>query len=116
MFTMPPTNAAGQPSVVSVVASPAKADGSPSKAVLSGLTFTSSDPTIFTVAPDPTTPNGAVVTAVAQSGTATLSATATATEPDGKTTESISGSADISIAAAAPAPAASLTLTFGTPA
>ncbi len=123
-FTMPPLNAAGNPSTVQVVGAPVQADGTtPSKATLSGVVYTSSDPTIFTVAPDPNVLNGAILTAVAQPApgtttSATLTETATATEPDGTTTEQISGVATIVLAAPAPVepPAAALVFTFGTPA
>ena len=116
-FTMQVTNAAGQPATVSVIGSPVKADLTTSTATLSATVYTSSDPTIFTVAPDPNTPNGAIITAVA-AGTATLTETATATEPDGTTTEQIQGVATIILTTAPPpppAPAAALVFTFGTP-
>jgi uncharacterized protein YjdB len=120
-FTMPPRNAAGNPSTVTVIGSPVKADGSPSTAKLSAVSYSSSDPTIFTVAPDPAVPNGAVITAVANpafpaTASATLSEKATATEPDGTTTEIITGTATIILAFPPPAPAAALIFTFGTPA
>jgi hypothetical protein len=103
---------------VSVIGSPVQADGvTPSAATLSNTTYTSSDSTIFTVAADPATPNGAIITGVA-AGTATLTETATATEPDGTTTEQIQGVATIVLTTAPPPPpppAASLVFTFGTP-
>jgi hypothetical protein len=114
-FTMSPINAAGAASTVSVVVSPVKADATPSLATLSGISFTSSDPTVFSVASDPATPNGGIVTAVAN-GTAILTSTATATEPDGTTTEVITGAVTVVIATPPPAPAAALVFTFGTPA
>jgi hypothetical protein len=128
-FTMPPLNAAGKPSTVTVIGSPVTAqldaNGNPiaSKATLSSPAYTSSDPTIFSVtAPDPAAPLGAILTAVATppAGTtvsATLTEIATATEPDGTTTEKIQGVATIVIAAPAvvPPPAAALVFTFGTP-
>jgi hypothetical protein len=122
-FTMPPFNPAGIPSKVPAIGSPVQADGTtPSEATLSAAAYTSSDPTIFTVAPDPKTPNGAIITAVAAPAagltvSATLQETAIATEADGTTTETISGVATIVIAAPAPAtpPAAALVFTFGTP-
>jgi len=103
---------------VSVIGSPVNASGGPSTATLSGTSYTSSDPTVFTVAADPSTPNGAIITGVGV-GTATLTETATATEPDGTTTEQIQGVATIVLTAAPPPPppvAASLIFTFGTPA
>lgn len=98
---------------VSVIGSPVTATGAPSTATLSNTSYTSSDPTIFTVAPDPATPNGAIITALA-AGQATLDEAATATEADGVTTEQITGGATIIVTAMIP-PAASLVFTFGTP-
>jgi uncharacterized protein YjdB len=98
---------------VQVLGSPVDAQGNPSKATLSSVSYTSSDPTVFTVAPDPSVPNGAIITGVA-AGTATLTEIATATEPDGKTTEQIQGVATI-VLSAAPAVAAGIVFTFGTP-
>jgi hypothetical protein len=128
-FTMAPLNAAGAPSTVTVIGSPitgqTNPDGTPvpSKATLSNVTYTSSDPTVGTVAVDPATPNGAIITAVANppAGTTasfTLTETATATELDGTTTEVITGVATIILSASVvpPAPAAALTFTFGVPA
>ena len=120
-FTMPPLNASGAPSTVTVIGSPVKADGSPSRATLSSPTYTSSDETVFTVAADPNVPNGAIITAVANppegtTASATLTETATATEPDGTTTEVITGTASIIIALPPSAPAAALVFTFGVPA
>lgn len=123
-FTMPPLNAAGAPSTVTVIGSPVTADGTtPSRATLSSVVYTSSDSTVFTVAPDPNVPNGAIITAVANppAGTtvsATLTETATATEPDGTTTESITGVATIILSAppVVPPVAAALVFTFGVPA
>jgi hypothetical protein len=102
---------------VTVIGAPVDVNGNPSKAVLSASNYTSSDPTVFTVSPDPATPNGAIITGVGV-GTATLTETATATEPDGTTTEQIQGVATIVLTAAPPPPppvAAALTFTFGTP-
>jgi len=96
-----------------VIGNPVTVSGAPSQATLSGVSYTSSDSTVFTVAPDPSTPNGAIITGVG-AGTATLSETATATELDGKTTETISGGATI-IVSSPPEPAASIAFTFGTP-
>lgn len=100
-----------------VIGSPVDATGAPSKATLSGVSYTSSDPNIFSVSADPAVPNGAIMSGLA-AGTATLTETAIATEPDGTTTEKISGVATIIITAAPPpppAPAAALTFTFGNP-
>ena len=102
---------------VSVIGSPVTGTGAPSAATLSNTTYTSSDPTIFTVAVDPSTLNGAIITSVG-AGTATLTETATATEADGTTTETIQGVATIVVTLAPPpppAPAAAIAFTFGTP-
>lgn len=102
----------------SVIGSPVISDGiTSSSATLSNTTYTSSDPTVFTVAPSTSTTNGAVITVVGP-GSATLTETATATEADGITTEQIQGVATIVVAAAPPPPpppAASLVFTFGLP-
>ncbi len=106
--------------VATAVISPT-AKGNPSNATLSLITFGSSDPTVFTVVPDPAVPNGCIITGVGN-GTATdakITATATATEADGKTTEQIQGSDDISCSlvtvATPPADAIVFTLTSSTP-
>ena len=101
---------------VSVIGSPVNAGGTASNAALSATSYTSSDPTVFTVAADPNTPNGAIIVAVG-AGSATLTETATATETSG-VTESIQGVATITVTVAPPPPppvAASLVFTFGTP-
>lgn len=102
---------------ISVIGShPVDANNNPSSAVLSNVIYTSSDPTVFTVATDPATPNGAIITSVGV-GTATLSATATATELSGAT-ETISASDTIVITAVPPPPppvAASFGFVYGTP-
>ena len=120
-FTMPPLNAAGAPSTVTVIGSPVKADGSASQAVLSNPVYTSSDSTVFSVLADPNTPNGAIITAVGNpaagtTASATLTETATATEPDGTTTEVITGTATIILSVPPAAPAAAIAFTFGVPA
>ena len=109
--------------VVAVVGSPIKADGTQSLAKLSNQAYQSSDPTVFTVAPDPATPGGAIITLVgtpsAEGISATLTETATATEPDGVTTEVITGSELITFLGGPPPPppgvAASIVFSFGTP-
>ena len=108
-----------------VIGSPVDATGNPSQAKLSNTQYTSSDPTVFTVAPDPSTPTGAIITSVGSglnatttSVTATLTETATATEPNGTTTEQIQGVMTVVVNAAPPPPppvAASLVFTVGTP-
>ena len=117
-FTMQVTNAAGSPSTVSVLGTPVDVNGNSSQAALSGTSYVSSDLSVFTVAPDPNVPGGAIITAVA-AGTATLTETATATEPDGVTTEQVQGVATIILTTAPPpppAPAAAITFAFGVPA
>jgi hypothetical protein len=99
---------------VSVVGSPVDASGNPSKATLSNISYSSSDSTVFTVAADPATPGGAIITGVG-AGTATLSESATATEPDGVTTESVTGTATITLTTSGSGVAASLVFTFGAP-
>jgi hypothetical protein len=114
---------------VSVIGKPVTAlldaNGNPisSGATLSNQVYTSSDPTLGTVAPDPAVPGGAIITGVpltpgAPSVTFTLLETATATEPDGTTTEKIQGVATIVLTSAPPPPppvAASIAFTFGVP-
>jgi len=110
-FTMQQNLIVGQ--TCSVVGSPVDASGNPSSAALSAQNYVSSDPTIFTVASDPSTPGGSIITAVG-AGSATLTETATATETSGAT-ESIQGVATLIITAAPPPPpppAASLVFTF----
>ena len=105
------------PQSVNVIGSPVDINGSPSTAVLSGTSYSALDSTVFTVVPDPNTPNGAIITAIG-AGSTTLTETATATEPDGVTTETVQGVATIVVTAVPPPPppvAASLVFTFGTP-
>lgn len=109
---------AGQ--TLSFTVGPLKADGTPSTATLSALAFTSSDPTVFTVAADPATPNGGIITVVTTATgtlTAILGASAVGTEPDGVTTEALTGTAVITVTDVAPppAPASSLGFNFGNP-
>lgn len=122
-FTMSPLTASGAPNFVSVIGSPVKADLTASLATLTNTVYTTTDPSVFTVAPDPATPNGAIITAVANpaagtTASATLTETALATESDGTTTETITGTATIvlSTPVVVPAPAAALVFTFGKPA
>ncbi len=89
----------------------------PSKATLSSPAYQSSDPTVFTLAADPSAPLGAIIVSVGP-GSATLTESATATEPDGTTTEKITGSATIIIAVIPPPPpppAVALVMSFGNP-
>lgn len=92
------------------------ADGvTPSTVTLSGLTFSSTDTTVFTVAPDPTNSAGAILTSVG-AGAATLFCNGTATETDGAT-EFINGALSVTVEAsgAGAGPAASLVFQLGTP-
>lgn len=100
---------------VSFTVSPVDAQGNPSHATLSAVSFASADPTVFTVVPDPNTPNGGIVTAVG-AGSAVITATATATEPDGVTTEQVSGTDTVNVLSTPPPPAAGLSFSWGTPA
>ncbi len=102
---------------VAYAVSPVKSDGTPSTATLSNIVYASSDPTVFTVAPDPNTPNGAIITSVG-AGSATIQSSALATEPDGKTTETITGADTVVVSSAPPpppSPAVALVGSFGTP-
>ena len=88
--------------------------GGPSKSTLSNASFDSTDATVFTVAPDPSTPNGFIITGVG-SGTATtaqIQATATATALDGVTTAQVSGSDTITCSLVAPTEPVADGLTF----
>lgn len=123
-FGMAALNSAGAAASVSVIGFPLDANLNKSPASLSQQQYSSSDPTIFSVTPDPNTPGGAIITCVAtpaagQSVSATLTENATATEPDGTTTEQITGSITIVLngpgAPPPPPPAASIGFTFGTP-
>lgn len=104
-------------SVMAVASHPIIGDGTPSSAVLSSVVLNSSDTTVFTVAPDPATPNWFIITSVVV-GTATVSGTATATELDG-TVHTIPLMPDtITVAEAPPLPAppaVAFGLGFGTP-
>jgi len=93
-------------------ASPVKADGSPSGAVLSNVAFVASDPVVFTVAPDPANPNGGILTSGPAGGTAILTGTATATEADG-TVNGITGAVTIVVSEVPQGPAAALAFKFG---
>lgn len=92
--------------------SPVDSAGNPSKASLSGVTFSSSDTSICVVGADPSNPLGGTLTAVA-AGTATLTGQGTATEQDG-TQHPISGAVTI-VVATVPPPATALSFLFGTP-
>ena len=92
----------------------------PGTAVLSNCVYTSSDPSIFTVAPDPNVPNGAIITTLPASGgastSATMTETATATELDG-TVSQVQGVVTIIVTPLPPPPPVTvgLAFTFGTP-
>lgn len=104
-------------SVSAVASHPILGDGTPSSAVLSSVVLVSSDTTVFTVAPDPSAPNGFILTSVVV-GTATVTGTATATELDG-TVHTIPLTPDtITVTEAPPPPAppaVAFGLVFGTP-
>src|SRR5271166_5000105 len=76
---------------------PLLADGvTPSQATLSNVSFTTSGP--FSVAPDPSNPNGGILTCPAgttSGATDNLIGVATATETDGVTTEQVSGTVSL---------------------
>ena len=93
-------------SATALASHPILGDGTPSSAVLSNVVITSSDTTVFTVAPDPSTPNGFIVTSVV-AGSATVNGTATATELDG-TVHTIPLTPDTVTVTAAPPPPAPL--------
>jgi len=99
---------------VSVLGVPVDDSGNDSGASLSLYNFTSSDPTVFTVAPDPATPGGAIITFVGD-GTANLTETAMATEADGTTTESVTGVATITLTSGAAGVTVGIAFQFGTP-
>lgn len=110
---------------VSGVVSPVDAQGNPSKATLSNLTVNGSDPNV-TIALDPNTPNGVIVTTAPAANfpvlpdAAVVTASATATEPDGATVEFISGQDTVTVQGTTPPPpppavAASLVFNWGTP-
>jgi hypothetical protein len=88
--------------------SPVKADGTSSTATLSAISFTSSNPSLATVAPDPTNPATVIITGLGTPGTVIVTANATGTEPDGTTTEPLTGSLTVTLAVPPPAPAAAL--------
>jgi hypothetical protein len=91
---------------------PVDAGLKPTSAIVNSATYTSSDPTIATVAPDPANPLGAIVTAVA-AGSAQLTVSAQITEPDG-TKSTVPGSATI-VVAGKPDPTVAVVINFGTP-
>lgn len=96
---------------VSVVGVPVDANGDDSGASLSLANFTSSDPTVLTVAPDPNTPNGAIISFVAD-GTATLSESAT---PSDGPTVTVQGSVVITLTSTAVGVTVAISFVFGTP-
>lgn len=104
-------------SVSALASHPTLADLTPSSAVLSSVSLSSSDATVFTISPDPSTTNGFIIVSVG-AGTAQVSGTATATETDG-TTHQISMTPDTVTVTAAPPPpppqATAFGLAYGTP-
>jgi hypothetical protein len=99
-------------SVVASASHPILSDGTPSSAVLSNPTFTTSDVNVFTLASD-----GVTVVSV-NPGTATIGGTVTATESDG-TVHQIPITPDTVTVTAAPPPpvpqAVAAGVVFGTP-
>lgn len=104
-------------SVSAVASHPIIGDGTPSSAVLSNVSLSTSDVNVFTVAPDPDTPLGSIITSV-NPGSATITGTATATEADG-TVHQITMTPDTVTVTPAPPPppppAVAFGLVFGTP-
>lgn len=91
-------------SVNGTVSHPILGDNTPSSAVLSSPTFTTSDVNVFTVVADPESPNGCIITSV-NPGSALLSGTVVATEKDG-TVHTIPITPDpVTVTAAPPPPA-----------
>jgi hypothetical protein len=91
---------------------PVDAGQKPTSAIVNSATYTSSDPAIATVAPDPGNPLGAIVTAVA-AGSAQLLISAQVTDPDG-TKSTVPGSATIVVSPKAN-PTVAVVPNFGVP-
>lgn len=89
-------------------------DGNKTPATLSGTSYSSSDNTVFSVAPDPNVSGGAIITFIAD-GTATLTETATAIEVDGTTTEQVTGTVTITLTSTAAGVTVGISFSFGTP-
>ena len=108
---------AGGFTVTALASHPIIGDGTPSSAVLSNVSLVSGDINVFTIAPDPATPNGFILTSVS-AGTAGITGTATATELDGRT-ETIALTPDTVTVTAVPPPppppAVAFGLVFGVP-
>lgn len=96
---------------VSVVGVPVDANNKDSGASLSLGNFTSSDPTVLTVAPDPNTPNGAIISFVGD-GTATLSESATASDVS---SGPVSGDVVITLTSTATGVTVAISFVFGNP-
>lgn len=104
---------------VSFSVAPVAADGSPSKAKLSNLVFSVSDPLVFTLVQDSVDPTSGVITALTppiSPDAAVITASATATEADG-TTNNIVGSDTVTVVVGGGTtqPAAALIFSFGSP-
>jgi hypothetical protein len=79
---------------------------SPSQTTINSATYTSSDPTVFTLAADPNSAIGALLTMVGP-GTATITCSAICSDAGGDQNYPVSGSDTITVAAAVqPAPMA----------
>lgn len=107
-------------SVSAIASHPIKGDNTPSSAVLSNLSLSTSDVNVFTTALDasPNAPAGQWLIISANPGSAQVTGTATATELDG-TVRQIGLTPDTVTVTAAPpppeAPAVAFGLVYGTP-
>lgn len=104
-------------SVGAVASHPILSDGTPSSAVLTNLSLSTSDVNVFTVTPDTTNAGGWIIVSV-NPGSATVTGTATATETDG-TVHQIPLTPDTVTVTPAPPPptppAVAFGLVYGTP-
>lgn len=106
MFT---TEIGSAPVPVSVRA--VDAGGAAAQATLSDVTYTSSDSSIVSLAPNPDSASGVLMSSIGV-GTATVSSSAVATEPDGFS-HIVTGSETVVVEAAPAPPADHLVLVFG---
>lgn len=85
---------------IEVTVSPVDANGNTlSQTTINSATYTSSDPTVFTLAADPNSTIGAVLTMVGP-GTATITCSAICSDAGGDQNYPVSGSDTITVAAA----------------